>query len=163
MKLIKLLIGAILFIALCGSGMMLIVLLLGFFDGYINTRSLVSLPIAVSIFLGSSISLYYLSRTEATDQLSETAKKFKSRKLTFQLLIIALITLFIISVPFLADSTTHVRLLAAVILALFFGLYILLARKLWRCPECEEQLPFMNQHKDRHSIKCCPRCSTQLQ
>jgi len=163
MKLIKLLFGAIFFITLCGSGMMLIVLLLGFFDGHINTRSLVSLPIAVSIFLGSSFSLYYLSRTEEINQLSETAKKFKSRKLTFQLLIISLITLFIIAMPFLANSTTHVRLLAAVILVLFFWLYRLLARKLWRCPECEELLPFMNQHTDRHSIKCCPSCSTQLQ
>lgn len=163
MKLIKLLIGAICLVALCGSGTMLIVLLLGFFDGHIITRSVVSLAIVVSIFLVSSILLYYFSNEKASDQFSETERKFKSRKLIFQLLIIALITLFIIAMPFLVSATTHARLLAAIILSLFFWIYILLARRLWRCPKCEKQLPFMSQHKDRHSIKCCPSCSARLQ
>jgi hypothetical protein len=163
MKFIKLLLGAIFFIALCGSGMMLTVLFLGFLEGHINTRSLVSLIISTSAFVTSSIFLYYLSRTKTTDQTSEISKKFKSRKLKFQLLVIALITVFIIAIPFVAGSTNYVRLVVAVISALFFGLYILLARKLWRCPACENQLPFMSQRNDRQSIKNCPSCTAQLQ
>jgi uncharacterized membrane protein len=163
MKLIKLLLGTIFFITLCGSGMMLTVLLLGFLEGHNNARALASLLISIGVFFTSSVFLYYLSREKTTDLTSETSKKFKFRKLKFQLLVIALITVFIIAIPFIADSTNYVRLAAALISTLFFGLYIMLARKLWRCPACESQLPFMSQRNDRQSIKICPSCATQLQ
>ncbi|WP_139271169.1 hypothetical protein [Atopomonas hussainii] len=163
MKLIRLLLGSIFFIVLCGSGMMLLVLFLGFSEGHLNARSLVLLLISVSVFFASSISLYYLSRETPEVEPSETSKKFKSRKLKLQLLVIALITVFILAIPFIAGTTNYVRAAGAIIAAIFFGLYIQLAKRLWRCPACEAQLPFMNEYKDRQSIKSCPSCNAQLQ
>lgn len=163
MKIIKLLCGAILFIVLCGSGMMLLILFLGFSEGHVNTRSLVSLLIAVSAFLASFVSLYYLSRETPTIEPSEVSRKFKVRKLKLQLLVIALITALIVAVPFTAGIAHYIRLEAAIIFVLFFGFYILLAKKLWSCPACENQLPFMSKYTYRQSIKACPNCHTQLQ
>lgn len=163
MKLIKLLLGTIFFIALCGSGMMLLILFLGFSEGYVNTRSLVSLLISAGAFFASSISLYYLSRETPKTEPGETSKKFKTRKLKLQLLVIALITAFAVAIPFIAGTTHYVRIESAIISAIFFGLYIQLAKRLWRCPACESQLPFMSKLKDRQSIKSCPSCNAQLQ
>jgi glucose uptake protein GlcU len=122
MKLIKLLLGAMFFIALCGSGMMLTVLFLGFSDGHINTRPLGSLFICAGVFFTSSILLYYLSRTTPESPPSEISKKFKSRKLKLQLLAISLIIIFIVAIPFISSATNHTRLAASIISGLFWAL-----------------------------------------
>ena len=163
MNIIKLLLGAVFFITLCGSGIMLLVLFLGFSEGHMNTRALLSFLIAIIAFLSSSIFLYYLSRKTPETEPSEISKKFKIRKLKLQLLVIALITAFIVAIPFVAGITHNARIEGAITSLIFFGLYMLLAKRLWRCPGCETQLPFMSKLNDRQSIKSCPSCKIQLQ
>ena len=163
MNIIKLLLGAVFFIVLCGSGIMLFVLFLGFSEGHVNTRALLSFLITIIVFFTSSIFLYYLSRKIPETQPSEVFKKFKIRKLKLQLLVIALIMLFIVAIPFFAGITHNIRIDGAIMSLIFFGLYRFLAKRLWRCPGCETQLPFMNNLYDRQSIKRCPSCKTQLQ
>lgn len=163
MKFIKLLLGATFFIVLCGSAMMLLVLFLGFSDGHVNTRSLSSLLASILVFLASSIALYYLSRETPETEPSDVSKQFKTQKLKLQLSAIALITFIILVLRFVASISHYALLEAFIISAVFIELYIQLARKFWRCPACGAQLPFMNDLKDRQSIKSCPNCSTQLQ
>jgi len=100
MNIIKLLLGAVCFIVLCGSGIMLLVLFLGFLEGHGNIRVLLSLLITSIVFFTSSIFLYYLSRKIPETEPSEIFKKFKIRKLKLQLIVIALITAFIVAIPF---------------------------------------------------------------
>lgn len=163
MNIIKLLLGAVCFIVLCGSGIMLLVLFLGFLEGHGNIRALLSLLITSIVFFTSSIFLYYLSRKIPETEPSEIFKKFKIRKLKLQLIVIALITAFIVAIPFFAGITHNARIDGAIMSLIFFGFYMLLAKRLWRCPGCETQLPFMNELYDRQSVKRCPSCKIQLQ
>ena len=163
MNIIKLLLGAVLFIVLCASGIALLVLLLGFFEGHVSTDVFLSFLMTAAIFLSSSVFLYYLSRKKTEAEPSETVKKFKIRKLKLQLFILALITVFIAAIPFFAEITHNARIDGTIMALSFFGFYMLLAKKLWRCPGCETQLSFMNKLYDRQSIKRCPSCKIQLQ
>lgn len=163
MNIIKLLLGAVFFIVLCGSGIILLVLFLGFTEGHVNTDALLSFLIAIITFFSSSVFLYYLSRKTPETEPSEIFKKFKIRKLKLQLLVIALITVFIVAIPFFAGITHNARIDGTIMSLIFFGLYMLLAKRLWRCPGCETQLPFMNKLYDRQSVKRCPSCKIQLQ
>lgn len=163
MKIIKLVLGAFFFVALCVSGILSLIFFFALFEREVNVRHLLSFLGTAGVFLVSSVVLYYLSREIPTVETSEIAKTFKTRKLVFQVSVIGLIAVFIVAIASFAGGSAFPGVEATIISALFFGIYFLLARRLWRCPACESRLPFGRQEKATQAIKFCPSCKEQLQ
>ena len=163
LKMIKLLLGSVFFVALCILSMMLMVLLLATFDGQVHVRSFISMLLVLGGLVFASFALYALAQPAEPPEASVPSKSFKRRKLLFQLAIILLIGLIILSMPMISRLTIEAQTVASALFIVLLWSYKLLARKLWRCAACEEPLPIIGRSTGRSSVKYCPNCNALLQ
>lgn len=165
--LVKLLAGALVFLALCGSLIYLVLPVGRVLDGDVGISSITQLVIALALVSLTSTALYLLARKPRPEREalagSLVAKQFAKRKLHFQLSSLGLVALAILGMLIAVKGFQAGKASAYITVAFVAVGYWLLGRTLWRCPACGYRLSFLRRYHDTQAIKHCPACHVQLQ
>ncbi len=164
---VKLIFGAIVFLALCGSFIYLVVPVGRILEGDVDISSATQLAIALSLVSATAMALYFLARKPHAERDalagSLVEKQFARRKLYFQLSSLGLVALAVCGMA-IARKLLHVESSIILPTLAFIGLgYWALGRTLWRCPACGHRLSFLRRYQDTQAIGNCPACHVQLQ
>lgn len=164
---VKLLAGALVFVALCGSLIYLVLPVGRVLDGDVGISSITQLVIALALVSLTSTALYLLARKPRAEREalsgSLVAKQFAKRKLHLQLSSLGLVALAILGMLIAVKGFQAGKASAYITVAFVAVGYWLLGRTLWRCPACGYRLSFLRRYHDTQAIKHCPACHVQLQ
>lgn len=165
--LVKLIAGAVVFLAMCGALIFLVVSLGRLVGGNIGATAINQFAIALSSVIVSATVLYLLARKPRAEReaLAENsiARQFAKRKLYFQLSSLGIVALSIAAMVISVKVYRVESSIELVVVAVIFVGYWMLGRTFWRCPACGHQLSFLHRGSDTQAIKKCPNCDAQLQ
>lgn len=166
-KFVKLLFGAVAFLALCASLIFLALPVGHLIEGDTSGGTFTLLAIALSAVAASATILHLLSRKSEKErealERNPVARQFAKQKLLFQLSALGLFAFTVLAIVLTASFLKKYSVAPYILSFSFLFVYWLLGRKFWRCPGCGAQLSFMNRHRDRQSIQNCPSCHATLQ
>jgi len=166
-KFVKIIFGAIIFLVLCLSLLVLVLPLVHHFNGDTSINIIKLFSTVFPVVIASAMILYFLVRKSHKERealkLNSIAQQFAKQKLIFQLSTIGLIVFTVFVIVVTAPVIKEYSASGYVVAFGFFLGYWLLGRKFWRCPSCGYRLSFLNKHRDRGSIKYCSNCNATLQ
>lgn len=175
-KITKLLVGAAAFLGLCGALIFTFIPVAQIIENKREPATFFMLVTGLLAILATSILLYLAARKSRAERLAlegnVIAMKFARQKLILQVSSVALFLGAILIAIGVSTTLRHYEIHEALpswINTIFpwialYG-YVVLGRKLWRCPACGHEIPFMRRldPRVRQSIKHCPNCNVQLQ
>lgn len=166
-NLLKLIVGAFVFLGLCGSLIFLVFSIGHILNGDIGTSSVIQLFMALSLVFLTSTVLYLLARKPWAQRealaSNPVANQFAKRKLCFQLSSLVLVASAVLGMLLAVKSFQAGKGIAYIAVAFVAVGYWALGRTLWRCPACGYRLSFLRRHYDTQAISSCPACHVQLQ
>lgn len=166
-RMVRLLIGAVVFVALCISLILLVFPLGNIVQGRFGLETLLSLFLVLGLVGLLSALLYLLCRAPRADRKTARqdpmVQQFIRQKRLFQVSALSLLTIVIVVTGLAHQFTGEAPFVPFVAVGAFFFGYWLLGRRFWRCPACGWKLSFMIKSRDRQSVRNCPRCQTRLQ
>lgn len=164
---VKLIFGAIVFLALCGSLIYLVVPVGRILEGDVGISSATQLAFALSLVSATAVALYFLARKPRAERdalaSSLVAKQFARRKLYFQLSSLGVVASAILGMVIAVKIFQVGGVIVYVTVAWVAIGYWAIGRALWRCPACGHRLSFLQRDIDTQAIKACPACHVQLQ
>lgn len=166
-RLLTLLLGTVVFFALCGSLIFFILPLGQLLGGDTGVGTLLLVVAALAAIVSCAALLYLLARKSGTErralEANPVARQFAKQKLLFQASAIGLIVITGVLIYAAPTVIMEHRISSYAVPFGFILGYRLLGRRLWRCPACGYRLSFMRKYRDRQTIQHCPNCNARLQ
>ncbi|GHA13982.1 hypothetical protein GCM10008090_24700 [Arenicella chitinivorans] len=129
--------------------------------------------VSSSAFAGSLVLAYFLNKPKEGPVIKAfyNTKWWLGLSVSFALLVGFACFLFVsnqevLSLPILpAKGSGYTTLGELIIMLISFACLVFLGRAVWRCPKCQERLPFLTEGKTSKvglGIKVCPSCKVKV-